>query len=90
VVVTRSFGPPSVTAECAVGFLQSPGGRLLVSEPPTPDAGRWSVDGLGLLGLAIGARVQRGGATVQVLSSTTALDERYPRRTGVPDKRPLF
>lgn len=90
VVVTRSFGPPSVTAECAAGFVQSPGGRLLVSEPPAPDPARWSAEGLGLLGLSIGARVERGGATVQILASTTALDERYPRRTGIPEKRPLF
>lgn len=89
-VVTRSFGPPSVTAECAAGFVRSPGGCILVSEPPTPDPERWSEDGLALLGLTIGARVDRDGATVQILSSTSALDERYPRRTGVPDKRPLF
>lgn len=90
VVVTRSFGPPSVTAECAAGFLRSPGGHLLVSEPPAPDPGRWPTEGLAVLGLVLGARVQRGTATVQILSSSAELGERYPRRTGVPEKRPLF
>ncbi len=33
-VTARSFGPPAVTAECAVRFLK-PGGVLIVSEPPT-------------------------------------------------------
>lgn len=31
-VVARGFGPPAVTAECAVGFL-SPGGTVAVTEP---------------------------------------------------------
>lgn len=49
-VVSRSFGPPAATAECAVGFLEV-GGHLLVAEPPTPQPGRWSGDGLQALGL---------------------------------------
>ncbi len=90
VVVTRSFGPPAVTAECAAAFVQSPGGRVLVSEPPDPDEQRWSTDGLARLGLIVGPRAQTLTATVQTLRSVEALDDRYPRRTGVPDKRPLF
>jgi 16S rRNA (guanine527-N7)-methyltransferase len=49
-VVSRSFGPPALTAECAVGFLHV-GGRLLVAEPPTPDATRWPEAGVASLGL---------------------------------------
>lgn len=49
-VVSRSFGPPPVTAECAVAFLRD-GGRLLVAEPPERDDGRWPADGLAALGL---------------------------------------
>lgn len=89
-VVTRSFGPPAVTAECAAGFLRSPGGRLLVSEPPEFDRLRWPAEGLARLGLAAGERLQDGTATIQTLHSIDELDERYPRRIGVPDKRPLF
>jgi 16S rRNA (guanine527-N7)-methyltransferase len=83
VVTARSFGPPAVTAECAAPFLAA-GGRLLVSEPPT-EAVRWP-DEVALLGLAVGAR--RG--SIQVLIQTTLCPDRYPRRTGVPAKRPLF
>ena len=49
-VVARSFAPPLVTAECAAGFLTD-GGRLVVSEPPVPDASRWPADHLKSLGL---------------------------------------
>jgi 16S rRNA (guanine527-N7)-methyltransferase len=49
-VVSRSFGPPATTAECAAGLLKV-GGQLVVSEPPEPDDGRWPADGLAGLGL---------------------------------------
>ena len=50
-VVARSFGPPAVTAEIAVGFL-SVGGRLVVAEPPDSDVGRrWPEAGVSALGL---------------------------------------
>lgn len=90
VVVTRSFGPPAVTAECAAGFLMRPAGRILVSEPPQPDTSRWSPQGLAMLGLATGERFDGEGTSIQELSAVEPLDPRYPRRTGVPSKRPLF
>lgn len=90
VVIARSFGPPPVTAECAVGFLTPLSGALLVSEPPVRDATRWPESGLSILGLELGELRQTEGATVQVIRSTGVPDERYPRRTGVPAKRPLF
>ncbi len=37
VVVSRSFGPPAVTAECAAPFLRV-GGVLVASGPPAPHA----------------------------------------------------
>lgn len=40
-VVCRGFGPPEVTAPLARGLLKN-GGRLIVSEPPSPDPSRWS------------------------------------------------
>ena len=50
-VVARSFGPPAVTAECAVGFL-APDGLLAVSEPPDADpTARWPTAPLAELGL---------------------------------------
>lgn len=39
-VVCRGFGPPESTAPAARGLLKN-GGRLIVSEPPSPDPSRW-------------------------------------------------
>ncbi len=89
VVVTRSFGPPAVTAECAVGFLR-PGARMVISEPPTVEAVRWPSAGLALLGLSAVERISSGTASLQVLRLSGELDHRYPRRVGVPAKRPVF
>lgn len=84
-VVARSFGPPAVVAECAAAFLR-PGGRLLVAEPPDPSVERWPAAGLAQLGLARGA-VHAGW---QTLIAAEPVSERYPRRTGVPQRRPLW
>jgi 16S rRNA (guanine527-N7)-methyltransferase len=83
-VTARSFGPPAVTAECASGFL-AVGGVLIVSEPPGGEQ-RWNTQGLAELGLQPGP--SRDGC--QVLVQETACPERYPRRVGIPAKRPLF
>jgi hypothetical protein len=88
-VAARSFGAPAVTAECAVGFL-SIGGRLAVSEPPESDAGRWPRAGLAELGLGP-AEVRTGdGASVAVIPLVSPPADRWPRRTGIPTKRPLW
>jgi 16S rRNA (guanine527-N7)-methyltransferase len=84
-VVSRSFGPPAVTAECACGFL-AVGGRLVVSEPPDDAEERWPDGPLGDLGLA--DRGRRGA--VRLLEQVTPAPERFPRRVGVPAKRPLW
>lgn len=86
VVTARSFGPPAVTAECASGFLAE-GGVLFTSEPPNPDSGdRWVAPGLAQLGMSFEASVD-GIATIRQLESC---GDRWPRRNGVPTKRPLF
>lgn len=86
-VIARSFGPPATTAECAAPLLRS-GGRLVVSEPPDP-ADRWPAAGLGLLGLrTVGAPT--GSPRIQALEQVVPCPETYPRRNGVPAKRPLF
>lgn len=93
VVVARSFGSPPVVAECAVGFL-SRGGVLLVSEPPgagpAVDEARWPKEGLKLLGLTAEQVLRSPGGGVVRLRRTGPDDDRYPRRTGIPRKRPLF
>lgn len=84
-VTARSFGPPAVTAECGAGLLR-PDGILAVTEPPDADGARWPADRLALLGLT--ALPWEPG--LQKLRSTGSLDDRFPRRSGVPAKRPVF
>jgi 16S rRNA (guanine527-N7)-methyltransferase len=90
-VTARSFGPPAVTAECG-SPLMSDGGVLVVSEPPDVDAAeRWPADGLALIGLSIGRGFRFGDRFgYQAFRKTAPVSERYPRRTGIPTKRPLF
>jgi 16S rRNA (guanine527-N7)-methyltransferase len=95
-VLARSFAPPAVTAECAAPLLVV-GGRLIVSEPPAKDVGaggpialsRWPVEGCAELGLTpeLNLRDRFGFA---VLRQTSPCPDRFPRRTGIPAKRPLF
>jgi 16S rRNA (guanine527-N7)-methyltransferase len=86
-VVARGFGPPAATAECGAPLLL-PGGLLVVSEPPGAPP-RWPDDGLAILGLGRGPRSASQPA-VQVLVQLGPCPDRYPRRVGVPAKRPLF
>lgn len=88
-VTARSFGPPAVTAECAVRFLAL-NGLLIVSEPPNDDeTGRWNPAALGQFGLRSEGRV-RHGAAFQVLRKVRPTPDRYPREVGTPGKHPLF
>ena len=92
-VVARSFGPPAVTAECATAFLRV-GGRLVVSEPPegSDSAGgpeRWPAAGLDSLGLSLPVRCGTGEASFACFEKQR-LDDRWPRRVGLPAKRPLW
>lgn len=88
VVVARGFGSPAVTAECAAPLLRV-GGRLVVSEPPAPRPGRWPEAGLETLGMSLGPRVS-GEYTYQVVVQARPCPQRFPRRVGVPTKRPAF
>jgi 16S rRNA (guanine527-N7)-methyltransferase len=88
-VTSRSFGAPAVTAECGAPLLTI-GGVMVVSEPPEGE-NRWPVEGLQPLGLIPSEHVRfedRFG--YQVLRKQEATPDRYPRRTGIPAKRPLF
>lgn len=86
-ILARSFGPPAVTAECGAPLLR-PGGLLLVSEPPdAPD--RWPAEGLAVLGSVDLGRWGDGPA-IRVLRQAGPCPDRFPRRVGIPAKRPLF
>jgi 16S rRNA (guanine527-N7)-methyltransferase len=89
VVVARSFGRPGVAAECAAGFLRV-GGRFVVSEPPDAPAARWPADKLRALGLDPARGAEERGFHYAVLECVELCDDRYPRRVGIPEKRPLF
>jgi 16S rRNA (guanine527-N7)-methyltransferase len=91
VVLARSFGPPAVTAECAAPFLAT-GGVLIVAEPPASrdaDRKRWPASELATLGMAPLKYVDSPSA-FQVLVQRLPCPDRYPRRVGIPAKRPLF
>lgn len=105
VVVARSFGSPAVTAECAVGFLRL-GGHLVVSEPPgwevsaeklasgvSPEtsvgSSRWPAEALADLGLGPAEACVAGGFHFACLEKVR-MDGRWPRRIGIPAKRPRF
>ena len=105
VVMARSFGRPAVVAECAAPFLK-PAGWLVVSEPPaatgprtldtaaaeastTSSAARWPVEPLSRLGLDPVESVH-GDFEYQTLQQRDPCPDRYPRRDGVPARKPLF
>lgn len=91
VVTARAFGAPAVTAECAAPLLEI-GGRLIVSEPPEPDPSRWPAERLRDLGLGPTRRVEDEAAPATVVSveKVAPTPEAYPRRVGIPAKRPLW
>lgn len=91
VVVARSFGPPAVTAECAAPLLTHRG-LLVVSEPPEVTNPRWPVEGLTTLSLEM-AEISPSATNIANLAAfrmVGEVDDRYPRRQGVPEKRPLW
>jgi 16S rRNA (guanine527-N7)-methyltransferase len=90
-VTARSFGRPAVVAECAAPLLK-PGGWLLVSEPPNGEERqemRWPDAPLRLLGL-VPEELVHGEFEYQILRQAELCPDRFPRRVGVPTKRPLF
>ncbi|HUR49637.1 MAG TPA: RsmG family class I SAM-dependent methyltransferase [Acidimicrobiales bacterium] len=83
----RAVAPAAVVAEYLAPLL-APRGIAVVSEPPGSSA-RWDDDGLMGLGLSLLARSTEPVAAA-VLQLTAEVPERYPRRTGVARKRPLW
>ena len=87
VVAARGFSPPAVTAECAAPLLR-PGGLLVVSEPPSGED-RWPEDGLAAVGLTP-ADTWTTPFRYRSFRQDAPCPPRYPRRVGIPSKRPLF
>ena len=90
-VVARSFARPAVTAECAAPFVR-PGGWLLVSEPPEAKSAtdRWPTEPLADLGFGPADPATGAEVSSVVMEKRWPLSDRYPRRTGIPAKRPLW
>ena len=92
-VVARSFGPPAVVLECAAPLLRA-GGRFVVSEPPaTQITDRWPTEALATLGCAPAEAIVVGdveGYHLARIDQVEAAPARFPRRVGIPTKRPLF
>ena len=86
VVTARSFGPPAVTAEVAVGFLV-PGGRLAVAEPPARDEARWPAGPLAELGLR---REPSPTTSIAVLQALDELDSEIPRARRSIERQPRW
>ncbi len=89
-VVARSFAQPPVTAEIATGLVEV-GGFLLVSEPPAVGGPtRWLEEGLATLGFAPAETRRIEGLSAAVIHKVSAAEPRWPRRVGIPGKRPLW
>ncbi|MGK2957270.1 MAG: 16S rRNA (guanine(527)-N(7))-methyltransferase RsmG [Acidimicrobiales bacterium] len=89
-VVARSFSAPPVTAECASPLLKK-NALLVVSEPPAGEGVtyRWPEVPLALLGLQL-ENLLPGPPALALIRSRELCEEKYPRRTGIPSKRPLW
>jgi 16S rRNA (guanine527-N7)-methyltransferase len=90
-VTVRSFGTPAAVVECGSPLLVR-GGVMIVSEPPDRgESSRWPTEGIAMVGMEVDRRIRFDDRfSYQVLRKTTPTPERYPRRVGVPAKRPLF
>ena len=87
-VFCRSFGAPSTTAECAIGFLGGTG-CLVVSEPPEVSPQRWPLKSLQALGFA-GADIIDGPPRFAKLAVATPPGTDVPRTWKQIIKKPLF
>ena len=87
-VVARSFGPPSIVAECAAPMLRI-GGWLVVSEPPVP-TGRWAGVTSAPLGLGPATLVRARDAWFARLQRVGPITTALPRRPAAMERRPWF
>jgi 16S rRNA (guanine527-N7)-methyltransferase len=86
----RAVSGASTVAELTVPFLRV-GGHVLMQRATMSDAERQALDDAALvLGASvIEDRRLEGERRIVVLEKTVATGERFPRRNGVPEKRPL-
>ena len=87
VVTARSFGPAAVALECAAPLLRT-GGEVRISVRGD-DAG-WPGEVRDELGLGPAVDWQVGPFHYRRCVRLGAVSPTYPRRPGVPERRPLF
>ena len=85
VAVSRAAAPPAVLCELALGFVR-PGGRLGALVSDAAGAAVAATNAARVLG---GGAPQASGEGVLVVGKVAPTPDAYPRRTGVPARRPL-
>jgi 16S rRNA (guanine527-N7)-methyltransferase len=92
VAVARALAPMPVLAELCLPLVRV-GGRLLAqkTESEDLDAARRAIDAVGgaLNRVAAAPSTARGAGTVVIVDKVRATPPAYPRRPGVPARRPL-
>ncbi len=83
-VVSRGFGPPAMTVECATGLVRT-GGIVVISEPPVRRT--WPAEALAELGLT---ECEGDAASVVIFERTRDVASRYPRTAKQLKRSPLF
>lgn len=86
-VIARAVAPAPVVAELGAGLV-SIGGCLAVSEPP--GGSTWDEHWCRELGLDLDDLRSNDEATLRLLRKRHPTPARWPRREGVPAKRPLW
>lgn len=88
VVTARSFAQPAVTAEIAAGLVKV-GGVVVVSA--TPDSrDLWNAEAMVELGYGPAEIVVESDRSFAVINKLRPCSSKFPRRTGIPSKRPLW
>ena len=80
--------PPSVDDSAAGATIPDPKARRVAATMGLQS--RWPSHGVAELGFGVPAEWRAGGFRYAALCLTAPCPERYPRRTGIPAKRPLF
>src|SRR5712692_8576595 len=92
VAVARALAPMPVLAELCLPLVR-PGGRLLAQKTATDDmtSARHAIDVMGgtLLEVISAPSAARRKGTVVVIEKARPTPDAYPRRPGVPSRRPL-
>jgi 16S rRNA (guanine527-N7)-methyltransferase len=86
-LVARGFAGPPITAECGAPLLAL-GGVFVISEPPD-EIDRWPEEGIAQVGLSSVSVIQQNHRFF-VARKTAHTPQKFPRRVGIPEKRPLF